>query len=79
MSRHLPRHPARRVPLRLPPLSAADALRLVDLLERLLAALWHAYGDAIAEHQARLGLETPRPRGARWVGRRRSRELYEDF
>jgi hypothetical protein len=78
MSRRPPDHAPRRVPLRLPPLSAAEALRLVDLLERLLAALWHAYGDAIAEHQARLGLETPRPRGTRWVGRRRPAEPHED-
>jgi hypothetical protein len=83
MSRHEP-PPAsgrqgRPVPLRLPPLSVADALRLVDLLERVLVALRRAYGDAIAEYEAGLGFETPRPRGARWAGRARRRDPDEDF
>jgi hypothetical protein len=65
--------PKAQATVRLPPLTAAEAHQLVDCFERLLAALWRAYGDDLADHRARLGLETPRPRGARWAGRRWSR------
>jgi hypothetical protein len=71
--------PARPVTVRLPPLTSAEAHQLVDGLERLLAALGRAYGDDLADRRARLGLETPRPRGARWAGRRGSRGGAPDF
>jgi hypothetical protein len=54
----------------LPALTTTDALQLLALLERLTAALWRAHGAAIADRHAALGLDTPRPSGARWVGRR---------
>ena len=39
------RHPR----LHLPPLDAACALTLVDILERAIAAIWRAHGDAMVE------------------------------
>jgi hypothetical protein len=69
----------RPVTVRLPPLTSAEAHQLVDCLERLLAALWRAYGEDLADRRARLGLETPRPRGARWAGRRGPRGGELDF
>ena len=59
--------------LRLPPLTTTEALQLLAVLERLSTALWRAHGAAIADRDAVLGLTTPRPPGARWVGRRGSR------
>lgn len=47
--------------VRIPPLSADDALTLVGILEHILAAIWKAHGDAMAELQARRGIETPPP------------------
>jgi hypothetical protein len=54
----------------LPALTTTEAVQLLALLERLTAALWRTYGAAIADRHAALGHETPRPPGARWVGRR---------
>jgi hypothetical protein len=54
----------------LPALTTTEAVQLLDLLERLTTALWRAHGAAIADRRAALGLETPRPPGARCVGRR---------
>lgn len=39
-----------RARLALPPLDAAEALALVKLCERLIAALWRAHGDAMVVH-----------------------------
>jgi hypothetical protein len=56
--------------LSLPALTTTEALQLLDLLDRLAAALWRTHGAALADRSAALGLPTPRPPGARWVGRR---------
>jgi len=45
--------------IRLPALDTHQALLLVDLLERTSRALWRAYGDAMADRLAALGVETP--------------------
>jgi hypothetical protein len=51
-------------------LTTTEVLALLDLLERLAATLWRTHGAAIANRRVARGLEMPRPRGARWVGRR---------
>jgi hypothetical protein len=53
--------------IHLPTLTAHDALALVDVLERAIAALWRTHGDDMAELQAARGIETPRPPGAVWT------------
>ncbi len=45
---HRRRRPRAR--LALPPLEAGEAVALVALCERLLAALWHTYGNAMIAH-----------------------------
>ena len=85
MSRQRPRGPrsaanAPRVPLALPPLDPIETVYVIDVLEQLIAALWRVHGPRLADVAARAGLETPRPRGARWVGRRpRPGEPDPDF
>jgi hypothetical protein len=54
--------------LHLPPLSAAEALRAVAILERAIAAIWRAHGDAMADELALLGVQTPQPPDAIYVG-----------
>ena len=53
--------------VRLPSLSTDDALTLVDILERIVEAIWRGHGDAMAEEQASRGEETPRPPEAEWA------------
>jgi len=65
-----PRRSRRATRVCLPRLTTTDALQLLALLERLATALWRTHGGAIADRHATLGHETPRPPGARWVGRR---------
>lgn len=38
-----------RAVVRLPPLGAEEALRLVDFLERCRSAIWAAHGEAMGE------------------------------
>lgn len=60
-----PRPPRRRrAQIHLPPLTAEEALQIVALLDRAIAAIWRAHGDAMADHQAMRGIETPPPRDA---------------
>jgi hypothetical protein len=40
------------VQIHLPPLDAHEALALVDLLERAIAAVWRTHGDDMAEIRA---------------------------
>ena len=54
----------------LPNLTTTEALLLLDLLEWLTGALWHAHGPAIDDYTTSRGITTPRPPGAHWVGRR---------
>ena len=45
-----PRRRSRRHPqIHLLPLDAGDALTLVDIFERAIAAIWRAHGDRMAE------------------------------
>jgi hypothetical protein len=53
--------------LQLPPWPPDYALKLVSILEKIVAAIWSTHGDAIADLQACLGLETPMPPDAVWV------------
>lgn len=53
--------------IHLPPLSAHDALALVDLLERAVAAVWRTHGEDMAELQAARGIETPPTPDAVWT------------
>jgi hypothetical protein len=55
--------------LSLPTLGTVETLYVVDFLEQLISALWLVYGDDLADVAARIGVDTPRPRGARWAGR----------
>ena len=54
----------RRAQIHLPPMTADEALRLVAMLDRAITAIWRAHGDAMADHQAMRGIETPPPRDA---------------
>lgn len=54
--RRRPTHPMLR--LDLPPLDAGSALTLVDVLERIITALWAAHGDRMIELR---GLRPARP------------------
>ena len=47
----------RHAQLRLPPLSADQALHLVTILEDAIAAIWRAHGDAMAHETALLGTD----------------------
>lgn len=47
--------------LHLPPLTAQEALLLSNLLDRAIAALWRAHGDAMAELLACLDRPDPDP------------------
>lgn len=64
------RDPARPLRLTLPAMTATEAGQLLDVLARLTAALWRTHGDALSDYAIARGLDMPRPRGARWVGRR---------
>ncbi|MEE8409436.1 MAG: hypothetical protein V3T05_07520 [Myxococcota bacterium] len=58
--------PLPRARILLPPLSADYALTLVGILEKIVAAIWEAHGNDMADLQALRGVETPRPWGAQW-------------
>lgn len=47
--------------LHLPPLEAHEALALVAICERLIAAVWRAHGDAMADVEANGLLPEPFP------------------
>lgn len=50
-----------RARLALPPLDAAEALALVSICERLIAALWRTHGEAMVVHgEALLDAKTNR-------------------
>jgi len=59
------RLPYERVPL--PSLSTDDALTVVDILDRIVTAIWKTHGHDMADLQALRGVETPRPPDAEWV------------
>lgn len=62
------RPPRRRAQILLPALTGEEAIKLVALLERAIAAICRAHGDDMADHQAMLGIDTPPPRDAVQVG-----------
>ena len=68
-------------PLRvtLPTMTAIEAGQLLDVLDRLTAALWRTHGDALSDYAIARGLDMPRPRGARWVGRRGPAPADDDW
>lgn len=67
-SRERPGRPFRRhAQAHLPPLTAHEARLVVAILERLLKAVWRAHGDELADLEACLGIETPRPPDAVWT------------
>ncbi len=72
MTQNAPRQATSRKPslpraqIQLPPLSSDDALTLVDILEMIIAAIWRAHGDDMADLQALRGVETPKPWDAEW-------------
>jgi hypothetical protein len=61
------RPPPPHAQIHLPPLDTSSALTVVDVLERAIAAIWRAHGDAMADLQAARGIETPRPVDAVWA------------
>jgi hypothetical protein len=65
------RHRRPHAQIHLPPLNPDQALALADVLERAIRAVWRAHGEDMADLQARLGIETPKPEDAVWVGRPR--------
>lgn len=50
-----PRRPHAQI--HLPPLDAAYALTLVDILERAIAAIWRTHGEAMADLRGLRGVE----------------------
>jgi len=64
------RDPGRPLRVTLPAMTATEAGPLLAVLDRLSGALWRAHGDALSDYAIAGGLDMPRPRGARWVGRR---------
>jgi hypothetical protein len=53
----MPRRRSRRLPrarLALPPLSGAQALEIVNFLDRAIAAIWRVHGNAMADRLADL-------------------------
>ena len=50
---------SRRARITLPPLTSEQALAVVDLLEHAIAAIWRTHGEAMADHLAMLGVDTP--------------------
>ena len=58
----------RHARLHLPRMNADDALFVVAILEKAIAAIWRAHGDDMADRLAAAGVETPRPEGAHWAG-----------
>jgi hypothetical protein len=67
------RRPRPHAQLHLPALSAEQALLLVHVLERAIAALYRAHGEAMIELAA-AELERPVPRTLRYTG-----TLPDDF
>jgi hypothetical protein len=61
------RPPPPHAQVHLPSVDASTALVLVDVFERAIAALWRAHRHAMADLQARRGIETPRPPDAVWT------------
>jgi len=57
-----------RLHVLVPRLRMADAAWLVHALQRIERAIWRAHGNAMADHLAMLGVETPPPRDAQSVG-----------
>ena len=53
--------------IHLPPLGAHDALALVGVLERAIAAVWRAHGNEMADLQAARSLETLDEPAVRWT------------
>ena len=68
-------------PLRvtLPAMTPTEAGQLLDILDRLTAALWRTHGAALSDYAIARGRELPRPRGARWVGRRGPTPADDDW
>lgn len=65
MQRRRPRH----AQLHLPPLRAEDALLVVNVLQKAMAAIWRAHGEAMADYlQVAYAGSMPRPPGAVWCG-----------
>ena len=54
----------RHAQIHLPPLTGEQAYLFADLLERALAALARAHGDAMADFQGRAFPDAPPPRDA---------------
>ena len=59
---------ARHAQIHLPPLTADEALLACGILERTVEAIWRAHGEAMADHLAMRGVETPKPPDAVWCG-----------
>jgi hypothetical protein len=51
----------RHAQIHLPSLRGDQALHLVALFERAIAAIWRAHGDDMADELGRLGVHTPMP------------------
>ncbi|MGK5085061.1 hypothetical protein WDW37_17370, partial [Bdellovibrionota bacterium FG-1] len=63
MKRTRRRH-VRHAIIHLPPMRAEQARDTCCLLEKAMQAIWRAHGDAIADYNGRIGIETPKPLNA---------------
>ena len=57
-TRRLP--PPRHAQVHFPPMTGAEALVVIDILERAEKAIWRAHGDAIADYLGCVDPESPR-------------------
>jgi hypothetical protein len=58
------RRPRRHAQIHLPPMSGKQAYLLAATLERAVAAIWRAHGDAMADFQGAAFPDAPVPAGA---------------
>lgn len=75
------RRPVRRhARIHLSPLDPDQAVVLVNILEKVIEAVWRAHGDAMADYLGRVAPDSmPRPPDAVWSGRELGREDDLDF
>jgi hypothetical protein len=73
------RPPPRHAQIHLPTLSGEQAYLLAAVLERAVAAIWRAHGDAMADFQGRVFPDAPPPSDAVVDGRDVPDDELDDF
>jgi hypothetical protein len=73
------RLPPRHAQIHLPPLTGEQAYLLAALLERAVAAIWRAHGDAMADFHGRVFPDAPPPPDAVDDAREVPEDEADDF